>query len=188
MTTAAARVLVGGVGYRWQRDGSFGLAVSDALAREQLPDVEVRDLGFGALYVALDLADARPPFERIILVAGVARGREPGCLSCRRWIPRALEAAAVQACIQEAGAGVIDLDLLLVIGQYFGAFTGEVLVVELEPLEQGGGEALSEGAAARLPEALALVRRWTRGEEPLPRSRDAAGHADMLLGSGAFTF
>jgi hydrogenase maturation protease len=152
----APRVLVGGVGYRWAGDLSFGLALTDALAQEpSAPDVDVADLGYGALYAAQDLADARP--ERLILVAGVPRGRAPGTLHAYRWTPRAADADEVQARIREAGAGVIDLDHLLVIAHHFGALPDDVRCVELEPV-RADGEALSPEAQRRVAEAIAIVR------------------------------
>ena len=153
------RVLIGGVGYRWMRDGSFGLVASDALARESWPaGVEVADLGYGALYAALDLLDARPRYGRVVLLAGVRRGREPGRLYRTRWTPRRVDDAELQARIREAGAGVVDVDHLLLIAQHFGGLPNDVVCIELEPVDDAGGEALSDAAAARLPEALALAR------------------------------
>src|SRR5919199_3449130 len=147
------RVLIGGVGYRWQGDASWGLIASDELARlEWPPGVEVADLGYGALYVALDLADARPPYARVILMAGVTRGREPGRLYCERWTPRAVDAGEVQERIREAGAGVIDVDHLLVIAHYLNALPRDVVCIELEPLETAGGEGLSAAGVERLAE------------------------------------
>lgn len=154
------RVLIGGVGYRWSGDASFGLVVSDELARREWPPgIEIADLGYGALYVAQDLADARPPYDRLILVAGVERGREPGRIYHAPWERRAIEPEELQARIREAGAGVIDLDHLLLIADYFRALPEEVEIVELEPVDATCGDALSPRAAARLAEALELVRR-----------------------------
>jgi hydrogenase maturation protease len=152
------RVLIGGVGYRWQGDASFGLVASDALAREAWPDhVQVADLGYGALYVAQDLADADPPYTRLVLLAGVPRGRRPGELYCWRWQGPLPGAEEVQARVREAGAGVIDLNHLLVIANYFGALPADVVILEFEPIEVAGAD-LSPAAAARLPEALAQAR------------------------------
>jgi hydrogenase maturation protease len=153
------RVLIGGVGYRWQGDASWGLIASDELARlEWPPGVEVADLGYGALYVALDLADAQPRYERVVLLAGVTRGREPGRMYRYRWDGALPDAAEIQARICEAGAGVIDLDHLLVIAQHFGALPDDVVVIELEPVHSAGADSLSPQAAARLSEAIELVR------------------------------
>lgn len=175
------RVLVGGVGYRWLRDGSFGLAVSDALAREAWPaEVTVSDLGYGALYVTLDIGDAQPAYKRVVLVAGVVRDREPGRLYCRRWTPQPLDDQSVQTCVYEAGAGVIDIDLLLVIAQYFRALPPEVLLVELEPVEYTGGDQLSAVATHQLPAALALVRACALGDVPAELLDDAGLSADAV--------
>ena len=84
---AAPRVLVGGVGYRRMGDASFGLVVTDELAtRPWPPGVTVADLGYGALLVVQDLAAADPPYERLVLLAGVPRGRRPGIAGeKKRW-------------------------------------------------------------------------------------------------------
>jgi hydrogenase maturation protease len=161
MTGAApGRVLVGGVGYRWFGDGSFALLVSDALAGLDLPSrVDVLDLGYGALHVAMDLADVDPPYERVVLVAVTERGRAPGQLyrfSCESGVPDPQE---VQDRLYEAGAGVIDLDHLLVIGRHFGALPDDVVAIELEPHPGTTGDQLSVAAQALLPDAVDLVRR-----------------------------
>jgi hydrogenase maturation protease len=155
-----ARVLVGGVGYRWFGDGSFALLVSDTLAGLDLPsEVDVLDLGYGALHVAMDLADVDPPYERVVLVAVTERGRAPGQLyrfSCESGVPDPQE---VQDRMYEAGAGVIDLDHLLVIGRHFGALPDDVVAIELEPHPGTTGDQLSVAAQALLPDAVDLVRR-----------------------------
>jgi hydrogenase maturation protease len=170
MCKNASRTLIGGVGYRWMRDASFGLVAADALAREPWPaGVEVADLGYGALYVALDLGDARPPYHRVVLLAGVQRGREPGRLYRVRWAPQPVDDAELQARIREAGAGVVDLDHLLLIAQHFGALPNDVVCIELEPVDAEGGDGLSGAGAAALPEALRLAR----AEALAPASLDA---------------
>lgn len=152
------RVLVGGVGYRFQSDLSFGLHVSDALAAAGLaPHVEVMDLGYGALFVAQDLAAADPPYERVVLVSAAVRGRPPGLYE-RRPAPPTESPAEIQERVREAGAGVIDLDHLLVIGAHFGAFPADLQVLELEPVESGPGVALGPAAARLLPDAAHRVR------------------------------
>jgi hydrogenase maturation protease len=157
---APARVLVGGVGYRWFGDGSFALLVCDALADlEWASGVDVLDLGYGALHVAMDLADIDPPYERVVLIAVTERGRAPGQLYRFECDPGAPSAQDVQDRMYEAGAGVIDLDHLLVIGRHFGGLPDDVVAVELEPHPGTTGDQLSPAAQALLPEAVELVRR-----------------------------
>ncbi len=156
----AERVLIGGVGYRWFGDGSFGLVVSDELASlDWPPGVEVEDLGYGALHVALDLADTHPPYGRVIFIAVTQRGREPGRLYRFRCGPELPDSEEVQARMYEASAGVIDLDHLLVIGRHFGALPPDVVVIELEPYSDTTGDQLSPPVQALLPQAVTLVRR-----------------------------
>lgn len=159
------RTLIGGVGYRWLRDASFGLIAADiAAARERPPSIDVADLGYGAIYAAQDIAAAQPPYERVVLLAGVARGRAPGSLHWRRWRSEQCPPEELQERMREAGAGVIDLDHLLYIGEYFAAWPGEVLIVEFEPVEGGSGDGLSRRAEAALEEAIELALGGGLGE------------------------
>jgi hydrogenase maturation protease len=154
------RVLIGGVGYWWQRDASFGLAAVEALAGRNWPTgVRVEKLDYGAIYVAQDLLAVDPPYERVVLVAGVERGREPGELYVSRWAGAELSPEELQVRIFEAGAGVIDLDHLLLIARHFGALPEDVVLIELEPVDSEGGIELSPAAAARLEEVCDRVRR-----------------------------
>lgn len=159
LSDGCERILVGGVGYRWLGDASFGVVAADELGRLQWPSgVEVEDLGYGALLVALDLADARPRYDRVILLAAIERGREPGRLYRYRWSGELPDGEEIQARLREAGAGVIDIDHLLAIAGRFGALPDDVLCIELEPPQGCRGDALSEDARRLLDEAVAIVR------------------------------
>jgi hydrogenase maturation protease len=160
MDAAPARVLIGGVGYRWFGDGSFALLAADALAELPWPEgVEVIDLGYGALHVAMDLGEADPPYDRVVLLAVTERGRECGRLYRFHAPPTVPDPQDVQERMYEAGAGVLDLDHLLVIGRHFAALPDDVVVVELEPEPGTLGDQLSVAAQTLLPEAVELVRR-----------------------------
>lgn len=154
------RVLIGGVGYRWVSDGSFGLVVSDELMQRPLPlGVEAMDLGYGAIFVTEDLRQAQPQYTRLVLVTAAERGRTPGELYQWRWDGLLPDEEEIQACVREAGAGIIDINHLLVIAGYFRALPAEVVVLELEPVETGGRDGLSPAAADRVAEALDLACR-----------------------------
>ena len=161
--TDGAMTLIGGVGYRWMRDASFGLVVSDKLAAMPWPEtVEVADLGYGAIYAGQDIAAARP--ERLILLAGHERGREPGRLYRYQWQPAPCDDEELQARIREAGAGVIDLDHLLIIAHYFGQLPPLVSLFEVEPVETQGGVGLSPAVAALVPSVIRAVREEALGQ------------------------
>jgi hydrogenase maturation protease len=154
----AARVLIGGVGYRWQGDASFGLVAGDALARLSWPaGVDVMDLGYGALLVTDDLLAAAPPYERLILLGAVARGRRPGLYE-RRWDGALPDPDEIQARVREAGAGVVEIEHLLVVAQHFGALPKDVRIIEFEHGGAAAREALSAEAEALLPDLIDRVR------------------------------
>lgn len=64
----------------------------------------------------------------------------------------------MQARIREAGAGVIDLDHLLLLAEHFHALPADVEIIELEPV-QTSGEYLSLRAALVLAEVVGQLRR-----------------------------
>ncbi|MBW3555757.1 MAG: hydrogenase maturation protease [Actinobacteria bacterium] len=165
---AAARVLIGGVGYRWFGDASFGLVTSDELAGLDWPEgVDVEDLGYGALHVALDLLETRARYDRVILIAVSERGREPGRLYRFDCDAPTADDKEVQDRMYEAGAGVIDLDHLVVIGRHFGALPDHVVAIELEPHPGTMGDVLSSQVQALVPKAIDLVRREVLAAAPL---------------------
>jgi hydrogenase maturation protease len=149
--------LVGGVGYRWHGDGSFGLAAADALAQLPLgPSVVVSDLGYGAIYAAQDIAEAAP--ERLVLIAAIERGDEPGTIRRYRHDRPLPPADEILARVREAGAGVIDLDHLLIIGQQMQMLPPEVIVIEVEPLDMTTTTELTPLLQSRLGEVIDMVR------------------------------
>ncbi len=154
-----ARVLIGGVGYHWFGDASFGLVAAAELARMEWPaGVDVLDLDYGAFYVAMDIRDADPPYERVILLAAVERGREPGRLYRSRWDGLLPDAEEIHERMLEAGAGIVDLDHLLVIAGHFQALPPDVVTIEIDPTDTTGADALSATGRDLLAEAVALVR------------------------------
>jgi hypothetical protein len=111
------------------------------------------------------------------------RGREPGVLYSYRYDRPLPSDVEVQERVREAGAGVVDLDHLLIIAQRFGVLPSDVLVIELEPVDVSPGIELSAAAKLRIDETIDLVRRAVA--EPLAptipeRRRDAATSADRM--------
>jgi len=104
------------------------------------------------------LQDADPPFDRLVLIAAIRRGRSPGTETVYRWDGQLPDAAEIQARVAEAVTGVISLDNLLVITGFFNALPSDVLVVEVEPEDEGWGEGLSAAIEAVRRDAAGTVR------------------------------
>ena len=145
------RVLVGGVGYRFLRDGSIGPWLSDRLAGQAGNGVEVEDLSYHPVGLSQNLQE-RPPYDRLVLVAAVSRGRSPGTVEAYRWDGELPDRDAIQERVAEAVTGVISLDNLLIVCGALGGFPDDVRVVEVEPADETWGEGFSPEVEARLPE------------------------------------
>ena len=155
------RVLVGGVGYRFLRDESLGPHVADLLADRATDGIEVEDLSYGPVALSHNL-HARPPYERLVLVGAVRRGRAVGTVERYRWDGVLPPTDEIQARVAEAVTGVISLDNLLIVCGALGGLPDDVRVVEVEPAEEGWGDGFSPEIEARLPEVLEAV--WTSTE------------------------
>jgi hydrogenase maturation protease len=152
------RVLIGGVGYRNLRDGSLGPYLADRLAEQAGNGIEVEDVSYHPVGVSQNLQE-RPPYDRLVLVAAVRRGRPPGTIEAYRWNGALPPPDEIQARVAEAVTGVISLDNLLVVCGALGGLPEDVRVVEVEPADDGWGEGFSGELETRLPEVEEAV--WT---------------------------
>jgi hydrogenase maturation protease len=155
------RVLVGGVGYRFLRDNAVGVILTDQLAAAATDEIEIEDLGYHPIGFIFNLQE-RPAYDRIVLVAGIARGREPGTVTTYRWDHALPSPKEIQNRVSEAVTGTISLDNLLIITEAFGAFPDDVRVVEIEPADETWGEGFSPEVEAKLPELEEAVWSSTR--------------------------
>lgn len=156
------RVLVGGVGYRFLRDESVGPYLADRLAADARNGIEVEDLSYGPVAISQNLLD-RPPYDRLVLVGAVRRGREPAAIECYRWDGELPDGAEIQARVGEAVTGVISLENVLVVCGALGGLPADVRVVEIEPAEEEGwGDGFSPVLEAALPAIVEAV--WTSTE------------------------
>ena len=155
------RVLVGGVGYRFLRDGALGPYMTDTLTPRAGNGVEVEDLGYHPVGFTQNLQD-RPPYDRIVFVAAVGRGREPGTVKAYRWDHVLPSVGKIQERVSEAVTGTISLDNLLIVTEAFGAFPKDVRVVEVEPADETWGEGFSPVVEAKLAEIEETVWNLTK--------------------------
>jgi hydrogenase maturation protease len=157
--TSTSRVLIGGVGYRNLRDASIGPWVADTL--ESRDGVEVEDVSYHPVGLTQNLQE-RPPYERVVLVGAVQRGRAPGTVTAYRWERELPPRDEIQACVSEAVTGVISLDNTLIVCRALGGLPDDVRVVEVEPEDQGWGEGFSPTIQRKLPDVVEAVWSSTR--------------------------
>ena len=155
------RVLVGGIGYRNLRDGSIGLHVTGRLAERAGDGIEVEDVSYHPVGLSQNLEE-RPDYDRVVLVASVARGRRPGTVTAYRWDGKLPDNEEIQTRVSEAVTGVISLDNTLIVCGALGGLPDDVRVVEVEPASEEWGEELSPEIEERLPEIVEAVWSSTR--------------------------
>ncbi len=178
------RVLVGGVGYRFLRDLSFGPLLTDGLQKETWREgVDIEDLSYGPVAILHNL-DARPPYDRLVLVAGVKRGRPPGSVTQYRWDGHLPDEEEIQARVEEAGSGVISLDNLLVFLTYFRRMPKDVVVIEVEGADEDWGEGFTPEVERATPEVVAMIRELT-GNSDARSAEAAAGRRTLVAGFGS---
>jgi hydrogenase maturation protease len=159
VSPSLARVLIAGVGYRNLRDLSIGPVLIDQLKNEKWPTgVEIEDLSYGPVAVMHNFDD-RPPYDKIIFLAGVNRNRQPGQISSYRWRHELPDPEEIQARMGEAVTGVVSLDNLLIISTYFKKLPEDVVVVEVEPADETWGEGFTRPIEEAIPMIIELIRR-----------------------------
>jgi hydrogenase maturation protease len=155
------RVLVCGVGYRFLRDNALGVWVTDTLAPQASNGVEFEDLGYHPVGFTQNLNE-RPPYDRIVFVGAVDRGREPGAIQAYRWDHALPSDREIQERVGESVTGSISLDNLLIVSEAFKSLPDDVWVVEIEPADETWGDGFSPEIEAKLPEIVETVWSLTR--------------------------
>ncbi len=159
-------VLVSGIGYSNMSDMSFGRVLYGQMAEMSWPDhVHVEDLNFGPVMIYQWFEETPIKFDKLVLVSAANRGREPGTLEVYDWDGKMPDDAGIQACIGEAITGVLSLENLLIVCKHFGVLPEDVTIIEIEPQKEDYGLEFSPVVAARVGEAIDLVKRETMKAE-----------------------
>ena len=155
------RVLVCGVGYRFLRDNALGVYVTDILGSQATNGVEFEDLGYHPVGFTQNLEE-RPDYDRIVFVAAVNRGREPGTITTYRYDHVLPPEQEINERVADSVTGSISLDNLIVVSEAFKALPEDVWVVEIQPDDENWGDGFSEVIDAKLPEVLETVWSLTK--------------------------
>lgn len=144
-----ATIALGLVGYyQFIRGYPLGPELKERLDVLDWPehDVEIKEMNWGPVAIVQDFQANATVYDRIVLISAVQRGGKPtGTVTCRQWTAGALEVLAVQDRIFEAVTGIISVDNLLVIGENFGIWPKELIVIEVElPDDSVGNLVLKE--------------------------------------------
>lgn len=152
-------VLVSGIGYSNLSDLSFGRVLLSELAEMPWPEyVHVEDLNYGPIMIYQWFEESPIKYDKAIFVSAARRGRAPGDLEVFRWAGVLPSDTEIQSRIEESVTGVISLENLLIVCKHFGVLPEDVMIVEIEPEKEDWGLEFSPRVAARVSEAIAMVR------------------------------
>ncbi len=153
------RVLVSGIGYSNMSDLSFGRVLYGEMAEMSWPEhVHVEDLNFGPVMIYQWFEESPVKYDKVVLISAANRGRAPGTLEVYAWDGKLPDEAGIQACIGEAITGVLSLENLLIVCKHFGVLPDDVTIIEIEPQKEDYGLKFSPVVAARVGEAIDLVK------------------------------
>ncbi|MEO7659906.1 MAG: hypothetical protein ABIV48_09860 [Pyrinomonadaceae bacterium] len=157
------KVLIAGVGHPNLKDLSFGQVLLPHLQLQKWADgLDLENLSFGAIAVLQWFQDHPGKYDRVVFVSAAEReGREPGTLTTYKWNFDPLDEVVVQECVAESVTGIISLDNLMMILQYFKALPPEVEVIEIEPVDSSIGFECSPEITARFDEFSEVFKQKT---------------------------
>ncbi|MCG3207698.1 MAG: hypothetical protein FOGNACKC_01298 [Anaerolineae bacterium] len=154
------RILIGTVGYHNLRDYSIGPKLLPCLQQLDWPaGVDVEEMNWGPIAIVQRFETLAQPYHRVVFLSAFEYGRPPGTVTLRRWRGGLPDAREIQDRVSEAVTGVISLDNLLIVGEHFGVWPAEVLVVDVEPGPQEAGDSFTPAVEAALPTVIEAVRR-----------------------------
>lgn len=136
------KTFIGTVGYHNLSNHSVGSALLPRLQKEKwTKGVEVDELNWGPIAIVQKFQALPHKFHRVILLAAIERpGRNIGDITIYRWMGNLPDEEMIQRCIGDAVTGVISVENLLIIGEFFKIWPPETFVIDVEPGPEQAGE------------------------------------------------
>ncbi len=157
----AGKIFIGTVGYHNLANHSIGPALLPQLQETTWADgVELDELNWGPIAIVQKFQSLSIPYDRVILLAAIERpGRNIGDITVYKWLGKLPDEELIQRCIGDAVTGVISVENLLIIGEYFKIWTGETFVVDVEPGPEMAGENFTTEMQQAIPDLIAILQK-----------------------------
>lgn len=159
-------MLIGTIGYHNLRNHSIGPLLLPKLRQMPWPDhVVVEELNWGPIAIVQYFQSLPEPYQQVVILTAVERAhRSPGEITLYRWEGGLPSDKQIQACIGDAVTGVISIDNLLIIGEYFKIWPRQLFIVDVEPGRQQTGEQLTPEVEAQVPTVLNTIQNMVLGQ------------------------
>lgn len=166
LNNAMLRVLIGTIGYHNLRDYSVGPKLLPLLKTITWPNgIEIEEMNWNPIAIVQKFQTLKEPYHRVVFLTARACGRPPGTISLRKWNGGVLpDENNIQQRIAEAVTGVINIDNLLIIGEYFKIWPEEVAIIDVEPGEEEMGDTFTPPVKKVIPLVLEMVKKATLEE------------------------
>jgi len=163
-----SQTLIGIVGYYpFVRGYPLGPELREKLENsEWQTNVIIKELNWGPVAIVQEFQAEGLTFDRAVLIAPVRRGRRLGFVHSRRWVGGDLPVMEIQNRMFEAVTGIVSIDNLLVIGDHFGIWPKNVIVVEVELADDCIGDMILQEYEKGLPPEQAV------GEGPITSEQE----------------
>ncbi len=154
------KVFIGTVGYHNLCNHSIGSALLPDLQKMIWePGVDLDELNWGPIAIVQKFQALPIPYDRVILLAAIERpGRKIGETTVFRWQGKLPGEEMIQRCIGDAVTGVISVENLLIIGEYFKIWAPETFLIDVEPGPEEAGEDFTEEMQEAIPELILTLQ------------------------------
>ena len=155
------KILVGTIGYHNLGNHSLGPAILPMLQLVKWPDgVEVEEMNWGPIAIVQKFQTLQPGYDRVILLAAIERpGRKIGDIDTYRWMGRLPDEEMIQACIGDAVTGVISVENLLIIGEYFKIWPAQTFIIDVEPGPETAGVEFTDEVKNAIPGIINTIHK-----------------------------
>ena len=154
------KVFIGTVGYHNLCNHSIGPALLPQLQKMNwAPGVDVDELNWGPIAIVQKFQSFQTAYDRVILLSAIERpGRKIGDISIFQWKGKLPDVEMIQRCIGDAVTGVISVENLLIIGEYFKIWGTETFFVDVEPGPEQAGENFTEEVQQIIPDLILTLQ------------------------------
>lgn len=154
------RTLIGTVGYQLLSNHSIGPILLPEIQKMSWPKhFEVEEMNWGPIAIVQYFQTLEIPFDKVVFLVALERPhREIGDITIYQWNGGLPSETQIQACIGDAATGVISVENLLVIGEFFKIWPKEVYLLDVEPGPEQAGEFLTDNVLVQVPRILKKLK------------------------------
>ena len=161
------KVFIGTVGYHNLCNHSIGSALLSQLQEMKWADgVDLDELNWGPIAIVQKFQALPTQYDRVILLSAIERpGRNIGDITVYKWEGKLPDEELIQRCIGDAVTGVISVENLLIIGEYFKIWKGETFFVDVEPGPEQAGEDFTEEMQQAIPDLILTLQHLSTADK-----------------------